>query len=91
MAFEGLSSRLQDITRKLKGIVVNTKHNWADDMEKFLKNTLKLRNEYIEKKITSFDETELENILNTYDEIVERGFIEYNEFKHKHEYENEET
>ena len=79
------------ITRKLKGIVVNTKHNWADDMEKFLKNTLKLRNEYIEKKITSFDETELENILNTYDEIVERGFIEYNEFKHKHEYENEEN
>lgn len=79
------------ITRKLKGIVVNTKHNWADDMEKLLKNTLKLRKEYIDSKIPSFNKKELEKILNEYDEIVEKGFREYKEFKHKYEYENEEN
>ena len=79
------------ITRKLKGIAVNTKHSWADDMEKFLKNTLKLRKEYINKEIISFNEKELEDILNKYDEIVEKGFVEYKELKHKYEYENEEN
>lgn len=79
------------ITRKLKGISVNTKHNWSDEMEKFLKNILELRKEYIDKKISSFSETELKGILDKYDEIVSKGFIEYKELKHKYEYTNEEN
>ena len=79
------------ITRKLKGISVNTKHSWADEMEKFLKNTLKIRKEYIDKKIISFIEKELKEMLDTYDEIVAKGFIEYKELKHKYEYTNEEN
>lgn len=79
------------ITRKLKGISVNTKHSWAEEMEKLLKNILKLRKDYIDKKITSFSETELKEIFDKYDEIVSKGFIEYKEFKHKYEYTNEEN
>lgn len=79
------------ITRRLKGISVNTKHSWAEEMENLLKNTLKLRKEYIDKKITSFSKTELKEILNKYDEIVSKGFKEYKELKHKYEYVNEEN
>ncbi len=79
------------ITRKLKGISVNTKHSWANNMEKLLKDTLRLRKEYIEKGIKSFAKEELENILSKYDEIVTKGFIEYKELKHKYEYINEEN
>lgn len=79
------------ITRKLKGIAVNTNHKWADNMEKFLKSTLNLRKEKIENKILSFTETELAELLSKYDEIVNQGFIEYKELKHKYEYTNEEN
>ena len=79
------------ITRKLKGISVNTKHSWSDEMEKLLKNTLKVRKEYIDKKITSFSDKELKEILDKYNEILSKGFIEYKELIHKYEYTNEEN
>lgn len=79
------------VTRKLKGISVNTNHSWSNEMERLLKDTLKLRKEYIDKGATSFEEEELESILNKYDEIVAKGFIEYKELKHKYEYTNEEN
>ena len=79
------------ITRKLKGISVNTKHSWSEEMENLLKNTLKIRKEYIDKQITSFTDKELKEILNKYDEILSKGFIEYKELIHKYEYTNEEN
>lgn len=54
-------------------------------MEKLLKDTLKSRKEYINKKITSFSESELKEIFTKYDEILSKGFIEYKELKNKDE------
>lgn len=79
------------ITRKLKGITVNTKHKWSDDMEKLLLTTLAKRNDYISKNVMSFSSEELKNILSEYDKIVKAGFSEYKEFKHKYEFEKEEN
>lgn len=79
------------VARKLKGITINTKHKWSDDMQKLLLTTLAKRNEYISKKIMSFEPKELKKILDEYDKIVNVGFIEYKEFKHKYEFENEEN
>lgn len=79
------------ITRKLKGITVNTNHNWSDDMKKLLEKVLKTRKDKIEKKIKSFTEEEIKEIEKQYDEIVSNGFVEYKEFKHKYEYDNEEN
>ena len=79
------------VTRKLKGITVNTKHKWSEEMETLLKSTLAKRKNYIENKITSFTKEELEVILNKYDEIVNKGFVEYVEYKHKYDYEKEEN
>ena len=78
-------------TRKLKGITVNTNHKWSDDMEKLLKTTLNKRKQYLNKGIHSFSKEELDEVLNRYDDIVSKGFVEYIEFKHQFEYENEEN
>ena len=79
------------ITRKLEGITQNTKHNWSDRMKKLLENTLKRRKEYIDKEVYSFSETEISEFDKEYDSIVEDGFKEYIEFKHKYEFEKEEN
>lgn len=79
------------IYRKTKGIHDNTSHEWAERLMKFQKEILKKRNENISKQITSFSQDELHKIWESYDEIINAGFIEYKEFKHKHEYTNEEN
>ena len=79
------------ITRKLKGITVNTSHKWSAEMKQLLEDTLKKRKEKINKKVYCFTNDELDEILNKYDQIVEKGFTEYKDFKHKYEYENEEN
>ena len=39
------------ITRKLKGMIENTKHNLSDNMKQLLENTLNKRKENIDIKI----------------------------------------
>lgn len=79
------------ITRKLKGITQNTSHTWSDDMKNLLEEMLSKRKKYISNKINFFTEDEIKEFLNTYDEILDRGFNEYIEFKHKYEFEREEN
>ncbi len=42
-------------------------------------------------QLEAFNEEELNQIWSAYDDIVQAGFIEYEEFKHQYEYENEEN
>ena len=79
------------ITRKLEGITQNAKHKWSDKMKDLLENTLNKRKENIKNKITSFTEEEITEFYNQYDKILEEGFKEYIEFKHKYEFEKEEN
>ncbi len=79
------------INRKAKGISENTKHVWSERFIKFQKEIYKKREENIENEIYSFSEEELEEIWKSYDDIIQEGFVEYEEFKHKYEYESEEN
>lgn len=79
------------ITRKLDGITQNAKHKWSDDMKNLLENTLEKRYEYQEKKIDSFSQEYIDEFDKKYDAIIESGFKEYIEFKHKYEFEREEN
>lgn len=79
------------ITRKLESITQSTNHNWSQEMKKLLEITNNRRKEKLENNLEQFDEAELEEIMNNYDSIIEKGFVEYKEFKHKYEYENEEN
>ncbi len=87
------------ITRKLEGITQNAEHKWSDDMKSLLESTLNKRNELLEKnnilpdneKVYSFDENFINDFNNQYDQIIEEGFREYIEFKHKYEFEKEEN
>lgn len=91
------------INRKLKGISVNTQHNWSIEMEKLLKDTFNKRkaiidnevanrpNEKLDKYTSSFSETQIKEIFDKYDELLTLGFKEYKEFQHKYEYKNEEN
>ena len=60
-------------------------------MKKLLKITNNRRKEKLENNLEQFDDAELKEIMNNYDSIIEKGFVEYKEFKHKYEYENEEN
>ncbi len=79
------------VTRKLEGITQNTSHKWSDDMKKLLEEMLSKRKNLISKQIDSFEPKNLEEFSNRYDEIIENGFKEYIEFKHKYEFEREEN
>lgn len=79
------------ITRKLEGITQNTKHHWSDDMKKLLEETLTKRKEYIANGIKGFDDNFIESFDERYDSIIQIGLTEYQEFKHKYEYNNEEN
>lgn len=79
------------ITRKLEGITQNTKHSWSDEMKNLLENTLEKRYEFQEKKIECFSHEFINEFEEKYDSIIELGFKEYIEFKHKYEFEREEN
>ncbi len=79
------------INRKAKGISENTKHEWSERLIKFQKEIYKKREENIKNKINSFSEEELQQIWSAYDDIIQAGFVEYEELKHKYEYESEEN
>jgi hypothetical protein len=79
------------ITRKLEGITQNAKHNWSDNMKKLLESTLEKRKINIENHVTCFTDEEIKDFDNKYDAIIEAGFKEYIEFKHKYEFEREEN
>ena len=79
------------ITRKLESISQSTNHNWSQEMKKLLEITNNRRKEKLKNNLEKFDETELNEIMHNYDSIIEKGFVEYKEFKHKYEYENEEN
>lgn len=53
-------------------------HNWAKEMRKLLINTNKRKLELINNKITSFTDSELEELSTTYDKIIENGYSENN-------------
>ncbi len=79
------------ITRKLEGITQNTKHHWSDDMKKLLEETLTKRKEYAEKGIEKFEDNFIKSFDEQYDTIVINGLKEYQEFRHKYEFEKEEN
>lgn len=87
------------ITRKLEGITQNANHKWSDDMKKLLEDTLEKRNKLLEQntnlsdneKVYSFDKETINNFYTKYNQIIESGFKEYIEFKHKYEFEKEEN
>ena len=79
------------ITRKLEGITQNANHHWSDKMKDLLEGTLEKRKQNIENNINSFNQTEIDDFNNEYDKILEDGFKEYIEFKHKYEFVKEEN
>lgn len=79
------------ITRKLEGITQNAKHTWSDDMKNLLEETLEKRKQNIENGINRFTNEEIEEFDRKYDLILEDGFKEYIEFKHKYEFDKEEN
>jgi hypothetical protein len=79
------------ITRKLEGITQNANHKWSDDMKQLLESTLSKRKENIQNGIMSFTENQINEFDFQYDKIIEEGFKEYIEFKHKYEFEKEEN
>lgn len=79
------------ISRKTKGIKEATSHKWAEEFLAFQKEIYRRREENIQKQIFSFSKKELKEIWKRYDEIIEKGLIECEEFKHKFEYEKEEN
>lgn len=79
------------ITRKLEGITQNANHSWSDEMKKLLEETLQKRKDNISIGVNSFTENEINIFDNQYDKILEDGFKEYIEFKHKYEFEKEEN
>lgn len=79
------------ITRKLEGITQNAKHKWSSDMKDLLENTLDERYKYQQRQETCFCPDFISNFDAKYDSIIEAGFKEYIEFKHKYEFNNEEN
>lgn len=79
------------ITRKLEGITQNAQHEWSNNMKNLIESTLEKRKTNIEKGITSFSDEEIKEFDKMYDSIVEDGFKEYIEFKHKYEFTREEN
>ena len=79
------------ITRKLEGITQNASHTWSDEMKTLLEETLSKRKEAISNKKTSLSIEEINKFDKKYDDILNRGFKEYKEFKHKYEFEKEEN
>jgi hypothetical protein len=60
-------------------------------MKKLLENTLNQRKEKIDKNISKFTKEEIKEFELKYDEILNEGFKEYIEFKHKYEFQKEEN
>lgn len=79
------------ISRKAKSVKETTSHKWAEEFLTFQKEIYIRREENIKKKITSFTTKELKEIWKRYDDIIEEGLIECEQFKHKFEYEKEEN
>ena len=79
------------ITRKLEGITQNANHSWSDEMKKLLEKTLQKRKDNITNRVNEFTDDEIKNFNNQYDKILEDGFKEYIEFKHKYEFNKEEN
>lgn len=79
------------ITRKLEGITQNAQHEWSNNMKNLIESTLEKRKTNIEKGITSFSDEEIKEFDKMYDSIIEDGFKEYIEFKHKYEFTREEN
>jgi transposase len=65
------------ILRYLKGVLETFKHEWAKDMIYHLVDILKMKKEKIALNLTSFSEDEISDISCTYDKILEKGTIEY--------------
>ena len=61
-----------------KNMDIFPEHNWAKEMRDLLINTNNRKKELISKNILSFTEEELKEISDTYDSIIEKGFIENN-------------
>lgn len=59
-----------------KNMEMFPEHNWAKEMRELLINTNIRKKELMNKKIFSFSETELQEISNTYDRIIEKGYSE---------------
>lgn len=79
------------ITRKLEGITQNANHKWSEDMKSLLESTLEAKKNNIENNIHSFSEEQIADFDKQYDKIIEDGFKEYIEFKHKYEFTKEEN
>lgn len=79
------------VSRKLKGISENTKHKWSEEMRNLLESMLSKRDSNLKLKIIKFTDKEIDDFDKQYDEILEKGFKEYVDFKHKYEFQKEEN
>lgn len=79
------------ITRKLEGITQNVKHEWSGKMKSLIEETLEKRKNNIKNKINSFTDDEINKFSKNYDDILNDGFKEYIEFRHKYEFTKEEN
>jgi len=78
------------ILRYLKGIEDFTKHKWAKEMSKLLKDILYQKKLLQEKGIDFFNREKIERYSKEYDKIIKRGTKEYQSDYDTNAYEDEE-
>ena len=67
------------LIRRLKKMQEKTRHKWSIELKELLSQTNMERNKLIEKEETSFNKQYLDNILNKYDELLNKGLNENHE------------
>ena len=64
------------LIRRLKKKSKETEHEWCDELINLLSNTNKERNELLKQNKNKFDDNYLNNLSNSYDEILKKGKAE---------------
>ncbi len=75
--------------RKGRGVKANTNHEWPDKIANLLEGANAEREKLTSNGIKEFTAEYSENLNKKYDEIIEDGFIECENFPHKHIYTDE--
>lgn len=79
------------ILRYLKGVKDNIHdHTWQDKMAELLRNLNNKRDEYINKGVLSFNESEIKQAYTEYENIIKLGYEENETMKEYHFYKKDE-
>lgn len=79
------------ILRYLKGVKDNIHdHTWQDKMAELLRNLNNKRDEYINKGVLSFNESEIKQAYTEYENIIKLGYEENKTMKEYHFYKKDE-